>query len=143
MIYILSISIITSILGVLYFIKYKTLKTKVSNIIKQIEKPLRSGYYSGDYTQTKNSTGEEIDYTATSFVKEIDRFTNGDSKITLEKIEIYCENSALTVESAETHIRNNFMSIRKTSDVIWLESEQSIKDMRKEKLEQLNKLFKK
>ena len=127
MIYILSICIVTSILGFIYFIKYKNLKTKVSDTIKQIEKPLRSGYYIEHCTQSIRNSGTEIEYKGMVFVNEIDRFKNGESKISFNKLEFTCDSGSFTPESAEKFIRGKFVSVVKTSSITWLESDQSAK----------------
>lgn len=125
-------------LSIIYIFKYKKLKT---DFIK-MTKPLRTGYYSNMYTQrSKNNLSEidEIDYKAIVFVDEVDRFTNGESKIIFKKLELSSDSSEFKSACAEKFIRDRFVSIIQTSDVTWLESEQSIKNMRKEKLAQLSK----
>ena len=70
-------------------------------------------------------------------LSEIDRYTNGESKISLDKIEISCGNKLFNRSGGESFIRNDFQSLIKTTDITWLESEQSIKEARKNKLAQL------
>ena len=138
MIYILSLSLIISLIfGVSYFYKYINLKNRFAKLLK----PLRTGYYIESCEQTTR-VGVKFDFNGYVYINEIDRYTNGESKISLNRIEIRSDGS-INMSDADSFVRNRFVSVVKTSDITWLESEQSIKDMRKEKLEQLNKLFKK
>ena len=52
-------------------------------------------------------------------------------------IEIGCGNKLFNKSNAETFIRKEFQSLVNTSDITWLESEQTIKEIRKNKLAQL------
>ena len=113
----------------------------VVNIITNLDKPIRKGYYKMAMQQT-STTGVVIKYNPIVYVKEIDRYTNGESKIEIDRIEIHCGDSDLNRKNAETYINNDFISLVKTSDITWLESEVSIKEQRKEKLSRLKEIMK-
>ena len=76
-------------------------------------------------------------YNVIIYVKEIDRFTNGMSKIQLTSIELVSGFDPSQFEWVKTSMKNKFKSIKKTSDIEWLESEDAIKKLRKDKLEKL------
>ena len=101
----------------------------------------RIGYYSDSVNilskedRLNNKTGEV--YTIITHVKELDRYTNGMSKITITNMEITSGFDIYQYEYVKTCMRNKFQSVKKTSDIEWLESEESIKEMRKQKLEKL------
>lgn len=122
---------IISIAFIILFNKYK----KIKKVLKSLNTPLRQGYYKMSCTQGKNN------YTGIINVYEIDRFTNGDSKIKINNIEITkMDNNSINIESAIEFLKGDFCSIKKTNNIIWLESENSIKESRKNKL---NEIFKK
>lgn len=127
---------IALIVFTILFISYKSKYTKLVKLVKELNKPIRRGYYKVECHQTGNFVGT-IDYTCVVYVSEIDRFTNGESKISLDNIEIGCGNKLFNKSNAETFIRKEFQSLVETTDITWLESEQSIKDIRKNKLAQL------
>jgi hypothetical protein len=67
------------------------------------------------------------------YIKEIDRYTNGYSKIKLDYID--------TESSYYKKIaKENFKSLIKTVNIEWLESEDCLKNTRKEKLSKLKKI---
>lgn len=79
-----------------------------------------------------NPTGN---YSAIVFVKELDRYTDGYSKLKIDRIE--------PKGGGETSIEwatEAFTSLKKTLDVEWLESIDQIKKIRKEKLLKLKKI---
>lgn len=116
--------------------KYNELFSKVNNILIDIDKPLRRGYYTMSCNQ--NVT---IDYSPIIFVKEIDRYTNGKSKIKLDRIEISCGDRNFGYSSAEIFVEKEFKSLVETSDITWLESEIEIKEQRRNKLAHLKEVI--
>ena len=137
MIILISVLVIVSIFCLIYISKYNKLRNKVNSILKDLNKPLKYGYYEMSCQQ-----GDTIDYKAIVYIKELDRYTNGDSKIELDKIELNYGTSNFNTISAENFVRKQFRSIRKTSDITWLESEILIKEQRKEKLSRLKEITK-
>lgn len=115
--------------------KYNVLKGK----IKELNKPLRHGYYRLNCTQ-----GTTKKWEPTVFVNELDRYTNGESRISMSRIEIKVDDGdgQFNFKTANEFVIRKFESIVKTSDITWLESEQSIKDIRRNKLEQIQKIAK-
>lgn len=128
------LSVIT--LFVLY--KYLMLNRKVSKTIKNIESPIRKGYYEISLEQGTQKTQIDIHV----FVKEIDRYTNGNSRLKLDNIEIHCGNNLYDKKSILIYVRKTFVSLKKTSDIEWLESENAIKEARKNKLSHLKNVMK-
>ena len=125
---IISISLIISLIFVFKFYKkYQNLKTN----IKEYEDigTGRRGFY--HYGTPVNS------YYSIVYVKEVDRYTDGFSKIQLESIEPY---NKYNYNNALGSIKNSFISLKKTDSIDWLESEDHIKKVRKEKLENIKKI---
>jgi hypothetical protein len=71
----------------------------------------------------------------------LDRYTNGESEIKIDKIDYGIVNSVVNHDIIKDYLENNIPSIIKTSDVTWLKSEESIKKIRKQKLEQLKQII--
>lgn len=119
----------------------KNVLVKKIKDLKDIFKTNRYGCYNGvvnllsDNDKKNNKNGEQYDYII--YVKEIDRYTNGMSKIELIDIEViagYEISNYSWIKEAQT---KRFCSVRKTSDIEWLESEESLKELRKEKLNKI------
>lgn len=111
---------------------------KIENLVKDLDKPLRRGYIKKELSTLDG----EVKFTSYVFVKEIDRYTNGESKIEIEKIEYGVDKNKANHSSIDSFIRNNIKSIIDPADVIWIESEDTIKEMRKAKLEVLKERIK-
>jgi len=110
-------------------------KLKVFN---DFQSSLKQGYYTYtinlvDKDNTKNA------YICNVYIKEIDRYTNGLSKIELVKIEVVSGFDPTQIEWVKQGVKARFSSIKKTSEIEWLESVESIKKLRKKKLEELFK----
>ena len=110
---------------------------------------MRKGHYAKSFYQQKigDSEDNKIIYDVEIFVSELDRYTNGESKIKLEYLEIIPAVSAnnnikFDYGHANEFVKGCFNSIKNTSEITWLESEASIKEMRKDKLAQLKKAIK-
>lgn len=106
----------------------------------------RNGYYSGSTIilskeeKAAGEKGEKYDYIV--YVKELDKYTNGESKIQLSNIEVISGFESEQIDWLKTCINKKFCSIIKTSAVTWLESEETVKEMRKQKLEKLENALK-
>lgn len=116
--------------------KYNELFSKVNKTITEIDKPLRCGFYKMNCTQNDSITYEPI-----VFVKEIDRYTNGKSKLKIDRIEISCGDRNFGYGSAENFVKKEFKSLVETSDITWLESEIEIKEQRRNKLAHLKEVI--
>ena len=104
---------------------------KLKNAIKSYEK-IWTGRY-GFYKYT----GSCSYHNAYVYVDEIDRYTDGYSKIKIDRIEAFSKSSESDAIEKST---NAFLSLKLTNEIEWLESEDNIKRIRKEKLEQIAKL---
>lgn len=115
-----------SFLTFFYYKKYSNLKTKV----KEYDEigTGRIGFY------ISNKGGS---YQALVYVYEIDRYTTGYSKIKIKDVESLSPNYK---EDSISYAKKRFVTLLQTSDIEWLESEDNIKKLRKEKLEQLKKI---
>lgn len=71
------------------------------------------------------------------YVREQDRYANGLSKIELTKIEIISGFDPNQFEWVKTSLTQKFSSLKETKDIEWLESEENIKKLRKEKLQKI------
>ena len=94
-------------------------------------------FFDGLY-KTKGLTGERYD--CMIYVKELDRYVNGESNIEIEKIELISGYDPNNYNWVKQGMKDRFLSIKKTADVEWLESEEHIKELRKQKLEKLKKI---
>ena len=131
--------------------KFKKLEKEQKEEINKIKNSLsltnRNGFYNNSIklvTPEDNAKGLSVgnDYRVIIYVKEIDRFTNGMSKIQLITIEVVHGFDNSQYEWVKTTFKSKFSSIKKTSEIEWLESEEDLKELRKQKLEKLEQLFK-
>jgi len=142
MIAIISLSLALMIMSILYLSaisKYKKLFNKTNKIINDLKSPIRQGYY---LKQLITMDEDQRKFEVTVYVKELDRYTNGDCKVTIERIEPGIDNSKVSFSSIDEFVRESFKSIMKASEITWLESEVSLKEQRKNKLEQLKESIK-
>lgn len=117
--------IITSFLAFVFLYKYIRLKKGLEQY-----KKIGTGRY-GFYKFEKYGYPRK----ANVYVKEIDRYTNGYSKVEIDYIEsIYSE-----IEVAK-EAKKRFVSLIETDAIEWLEGENHLKDVRKEKLKNLKKI---
>lgn len=79
-------------------------------------------------------------YKCILYVKELDRYTNGMSKIELTEVELISGFDSSQFEHVKRTMRNKFSSLKKTSEVEWLESEDSIKELRRQKLKKISEI---
>jgi hypothetical protein len=127
----------------------KKLQDNVADLSKKLVyaaedlRPKKSGYY----IETVNLvSAEDKDkglkgdpYGCIIYVEELDKYKNGESKIKLINVEIITGFNSDQYEHVKKVIRNRFPSLRKTTDITWLESEDNIKEMRKQKLKNIQK----
>lgn len=142
----ISIALVLSFLNIIFFLKIIKLKKKnnslndsISNFNKKIEelnKPLnKKGYYIKNLVQN-----DTMKFKAMVYVEELDRYTNGTSKIKISDIEFFdISNGGIDLRSAERFVKKGFNSVKKTSDIEWLDSIDSIKKIRKSKIEEIKK----
>lgn len=121
--------------------KYKNLSKKYTSIIdnaKELQSPLRNGFYKQtiNLSDVKDSLNIEP-YDCLVYVKELDKFTNGTSKIELKKVEVIDGFNIKKYEFVKSVVSHRFCSIIKTEDIEWLESEESLKFKRKQKIEMI------
>jgi hypothetical protein len=107
--------------------KYKKLKTKIKDFCNIGTG--RCGFY--------ESIANYSSYNSIVYIKELDRYTDGHSKIKIDKIEPI---NKKYLTQANEQANERFLSLRLTSEIKWLESEDYIRKLRKEKLENLKKL---
>ena len=116
--------LIVSTVGIFYFIKYNKLKKSIKSY-----ESIAIGRY-GFYISSPNSSS----FKANVYVKEIDRYSSGYSKIKIDRIEPY---HSLYYDSVISSITGE---LKLTSEIEWLESEDHLRRLRKEKLENLKKI---
>lgn len=119
-------------------LKYKNLYSQVNSIITELKTPIRVGYYKSSLKVTQKDK-PDFPFDVLIYVKELDRFTNGDSKIELYRVEPSVDETLMRHDTIAKYIKDGFLSQVKTANVEWLESEHDIKEQRKNKLEQLKK----
>lgn len=123
------------LVSLIYFIKYKKVK-KALNIFNE---PLRKGYYELQLVAKIDSTN----FTTRVFVKELERYRSGESKIEILDIEYCVSEIKVTHEHIKERVLSDFKSIMKTSDIHWLELEDDLLKDRQEKLLKIMKRIKK
>lgn len=112
---------------IIYLFKYRKLKKQV----KEYE-DIGTGRC-GFYLNQNNS----LLYRTIVYVKEIDRYTDGYSKIKIDRIEVYDRKYS---RESKQRVHSDFMSLKDTDKIEWLESEKTTKQARKEKLKNINNL---
>jgi len=123
------------------FILYQYIR--VRRILNDINKPLRKGYYKDSLRVIYKIPGvEDVPFYPTVYIIETDRYTSGESKIKIDYIDVCISETDVFRERVKKYIQNKFESVVKTSNINWLESELSIKEMRREKLAKLKKSLK-
>jgi hypothetical protein len=131
--------------SILYFfsiLKNRNKNKKINTILSDLKKPIRYGYFIRKLKITnKIDPSVNVDFEAFVYVKEIDRFTNGISKIEIDKIEFGVSKTDMAPEKIDEFIRSEVKSLKKTNDIDWLDSEESIKEMRRSKLEKLKEVL--
>ena len=124
-------------------IKYKSLKDIVESFLSESNKHARRGYIKFSLSKENKSDGTEEKFESLVTVKELDRYTNGESKVEIESINPGISEEKMSKKRIEDYIRTQFISIIKTTEVTWLESEETIKEQRKNKLERLKEVLNK
>ena len=126
---------------------YKKTIQEVKEIIKG--KPLRTGYYKYGLkygTDNINLNTKKLPFDTIVYVNELDRYKNGKSKIELSDIEIewtHFKSKKPNKNIIYDFIVKHFISLVETSDIEWLESEENIKEIRKEKINKLKEIIEK
>ena len=149
----MNITIILLVLGLMlmtilfltYLIKYKSLYKETTDIITNLNKPLRKGYFKITLQYYPNGIEDKTmteDFFPYVYIIEKDRYTDGKCLVEIERIEPGIQESKIKKEIIEKFIKDSFHSTRKVSEITWLESESKIKEMRKNKLEQLKNAIK-
>jgi hypothetical protein len=118
--------IILSLVGNVYF-GYKYFRFK--KLTKEFDIGTgRVGFY-------KYSSGGGS-YRAIVYVKELDKYTDGYSLLKIDRVEA----TGSDKNTSRQWATDNFISLRLTSEIEWLESVDQIKRLRKEKLLKIKKL---
>lgn len=118
--------IIFFVVTMILFFKYKNLKKQVKNLYDVGTG--RKGFYYYNYG---------FSYKCIIYIKELDRYDNGFSKIAIDEIE-----SINGKNDVKKHAMENFITLKKTDTIEWLEEEMDIKTIRKEKLDKIKKSLK-
>ena len=104
----------------------------------------RKGYYENVINlmspEDKKNGLKGEPYTCILYVKELDRYTNGMSKIEVTNIELISGFDSSQFDHVKRTMRTKFSSLKKTTEVEWLESEDNIKEIRKQKLKKLSEI---
>ena len=120
------LTVISGLFTVIYYQKYSKLKKGLKSY--EAIGTERFGFYKVDCGN----------YSSYVYIKEIDRYTDGYSKIKIDCIEPFHKQDY--GDAATRHAMGKFLSLMKTTDIEWLESEDHIRKVRKEKLENLKKV---
>lgn len=122
---------------------YQAVKDKENSlsIFKKELSPSRKGFYKSTLNimspsdKEKGATGEP--YTCVLYVRELDRYTNGMSKIELTDVELISGFDISQFDHVKKSMRTKFSSVKTTDSIEWLESEENIKESRRQKLEKI------
>lgn len=120
------ILITLSVASVILLLKYINLKKEVKKLYDLGTG--RKGFYNYSHG---------FSYKCIIYINELDRYNNGYSKITIDNIE-----PTNGGDSAIKYAKENFITLRKTDTIEWLEGEMDIKTIRKEKLDKIKKSLK-
>lgn len=133
-------TIIFGVCSALFLSLFLLQYSKLLKSVKELDKPLREGYYQKTVNFSSKPNSKVVDtYSLIVYVEELDRFTNGESKIRLVNIEVVAGYNDSMYGRAKAVTREDFCSIKKTADIEWLESEEAVKALRKKKLEEIMK----
>jgi hypothetical protein len=112
----------------------KTLQEKINDVNKILKFEIREGYIDKNYTNSYDNTN----MTVRIFVTELDRYTNGKSKIALKDIHLLKNNSDINKQDILYQLRSHlFKDIEDTKSIEWLESVNEIQRIRQEKLKRV------
>ena len=118
---------------------YNSIKQTYNEFVNSLKKqPLRHGYY--DITLKLEKSGKS--FVPRVYVQELDRYINGESEIKIQKINPNLSHYDVSHDLIFQYIKDNFSTVKKTSDITWLESEVDIKEQRKEKINHILKTIK-
>lgn len=149
---------ILSVLFLIFYIKERNKNDKMASNLKKLEddlvvlnnkykiavedlKPKKIGYYKGtinlvDKDDPKNNNKNPYDYVV--YIKEVEKYTNGDCKISLDHIDVIAGFDPHQYDWIKRSVTMRFPTLMKISDIEWLETEDDLKELRKQKLEKLN-----
>lgn len=113
--------------------KVKEADEKISFIKSLLKKNHRKGYYNHILSET--NTGTKFDNRV--YVIELDRYTNGKSKIKIDYIENTKRTDGIHIYQIENYINEHFESLVETKDIEWLESVNEIQKEREDKLKRI------
>jgi len=149
---------VLSILFFIFYIKARNERDKLTSDVKNLNdhlnsgqkkyellvqelRPPRKGYFKGSINlvidKEKNIT-QQYDYVV--HINEIDRYTNGECKIKINYIDVVSGFDPGQFEWIKKSASMRFSSVMKISDIEWLESDDEIKRLRKEKLKKLESM---
>lgn len=111
--------------------KEKTLQEKINDVNKILNFEIREGYIDKKFTKTIDNTTIKVRV----FVTEIDRYTNGKSKIALKDINIL--SGTMNKNDILKELQYLFKDIEDTNSIEWLESVNEIQKIRREKLKRV------
>jgi outer membrane lipoprotein-sorting protein len=107
-------------------------KSKLSKVKNSVFGSIRKGYYEHPLTYDGDK------FTTYVYVDEVDRYTNGKSKIKIDYIEAKLPIGA-SLNFVREYLDKTFVSLVDTNDVTWLESVDEISKERSKKLERILK----
>lgn len=119
--------------------KEKIIKDK-SSIIYDLKNTLstnRTGYYDNTISLIEDDGKSSKSYVARIYVKELEKYKNGESKIELDNIEVISGFDINQYSWVKRSVNDRFCSIKKSDQIEWLEIEEDLKEMRKEKLKKI------
>lgn len=113
--------------------KFEQKLNEVKSLIKSKHK---KGYYIQKLTSTDDD-GIKHNFDNMVYIREVDRYINGKSKIVFEKVEIVNKPSHTRYNHVLSYIKENFNSVIDTNNIEWLESVNEIQKEREDKLKRV------
>jgi len=132
---------ISTTFALFLFTRNKKLKDDNKELLSAVKDELvktthREGFYDGSYNLS-NDNGEKYDYR--TYVVELERYKNGYSKLKLIKIDMIHGLHPSYYQQVIDAAIYDFLDIQQTKDITFLEKDEDLMEVRKDKLERILK----
>jgi hypothetical protein len=101
---------------------------------KLIKLTCRTGFYDGSYNIGSDPKNAKYEYRV--YVTELEKYENNYSKLKYDGCTVLGYQADI-YKSVRQYVQNDFLEIKETTDITWLEKEKNITEIRKDKLERI------